>query len=73
VPDNRSLTINHVFRGKMTNNQEELIMWVYLLTEPGLWTVGFYDPNGQFHSDSDCDSKKEAAKRVNYLNGGNDE
>ena len=20
--------------------------WVYIRTEPGLWTVGFYDPDG---------------------------
>jgi len=22
-------------------------MWVYKRTEPGLWTVGFYDPSGK--------------------------
>ena len=25
-------------------------MYVYIQTEPGLWTVGFYSPDGKFHS-----------------------
>jgi hypothetical protein len=45
-------------------------MWVYRLTEPGLWTVGFYAPDGKWYTDSDWDNKKEAAERVHYLNGG---
>lgn len=44
-------------------------MWIYIQTEPELWTVGFYDPNGIFHSDSDHDSKQKAGDRVAYLNG----
>jgi len=40
------------------------------MTEPGLWTVGFYNPDGEFITDSDHDSKEDAAKRVHYLNGG---
>lgn len=43
--------------------------WIYKQTEPGLYTVGFYAPNGEFHTDSDHDSKEEAAKRCHYLNG----
>ena len=46
-------------------------MWVYKQTEPGLWTVGFYDPEGKWHTDSDWNSKAEAAVRVHYLNGSN--
>lgn len=45
-------------------------MWVYIQSEPRLWTVGFYDPKGKFHSDSDHGSPEAAAKRVAYLNGG---
>lgn len=47
--------------------------WVYITSEPGLLTVGFYDPNGKWHPDSDATTREEAAKRVHYLNGGNDE
>lgn len=46
-------------------------MYVYILSEPGLWTVGFYDPTGLWHSDSDHDTKSAAAARVAYLNGSN--
>jgi hypothetical protein len=44
--------------------------WVYIKSEPELWTVGFYDPSGKWNADSDHDSREEAAKRVHYLNGG---
>lgn len=44
--------------------------WVYKQTEPGLlWTVGFYDPDGKWHPESDWGDPKEAAARVHYLNG----
>ena len=46
--------------------------FVYLKSEPQLWTVGFYDPSGKWHSESDHDTKEEAAKRVAYLNGKSD-
>lgn len=47
-------------------------MYVYLLTEtnPNLYTVGFYDPEGVWHSESDHETKREATARVVYLNGG---
>jgi hypothetical protein len=45
--------------------------WVYLNSEPQLWTVGFYDSNGEWHPESDHASEQEAALRVNFLNGGN--
>ena len=46
-------------------------MWVYIESEPGLWTVGFYDPSGEWHPDSDHTSRESAGKRVAYLNGAN--
>lgn len=46
-------------------------MYVYIRSEPGLWTVGFYDPEGMWHPDSDYNTPEEAAKRVHFLNGGN--
>lgn len=45
--------------------------YVYKRTESRLWTVGFYDPQGRWHSESDHSSPEEAARRVHYLNGGN--
>lgn len=47
------------------------IMYVYIQSEPGLWTVGFFDPQGNWHTDSVHDVKEEAAKRVAWLNGAN--
>ena len=46
--------------------------WVYIRSEPGLYTVGFYDPDGKWHPDSDWETTQEAAARVHYLNGGHD-
>lgn len=45
-------------------------MYVYKDSEPGLYTVGFYAPDGNWHSESDHDSREAAADRVRYLNGG---
>lgn len=28
-------------------------MWVFIESEPGLWTVGFYDPEGKWQAESD--------------------
>jgi hypothetical protein len=44
--------------------------YVYMSFEPGLWTVGFYDPAGKWQPESDHGSSEEAAKRVAWLNGG---
>lgn len=35
-----------------------------------LYTVGFYDPSGKWHPDSDHTDQEKAAQRVAYLNGG---
>ena len=43
--------------------------WVYIKSEPNLYTVGFYSPNGEWHTDSDHETKKAAAERTAYLNG----
>ena len=45
-------------------------MYVYIRSEPGLWTVGFYDPSGKWYAESDHDTRESAATRVHYLNGG---
>jgi len=44
-------------------------MYVYIRSEPGLWTVGFYSPDGEWHPESDHESIEEAAARVAWLNG----
>jgi len=44
-------------------------MYVYIRSEPQLWTVGFYKPNGEWVPESDHSSRDEAAKRVAWLNG----
>lgn len=49
---------------------EDKTCWVYIRSEPGLWTVGFYSPDGRWHSDSDHNSRDDARERVHYLNGG---
>jgi hypothetical protein len=43
--------------------------YVYIRTEPQLWTVGFYDPAGKFQPESDHSSPGEAAERTAYMNG----
>lgn len=48
-------------------------VWVYVKSEPNLFTVGFYTPNGEWMPESDHSSSEEAAKRVNYLNGGKED
>jgi hypothetical protein len=44
-------------------------MYVYIRSEPGLWTVGFYSPDGKWHPESDHNDRDEAAERVAWLNG----
>jgi len=44
-------------------------MWVYIKSEPGLWTVGYSSVDGEWVTDSDHNDREEAAKRVAWLNG----
>lgn len=45
--------------------------WVYIKTEARLYTVGFYDPEGKWHPESDYNTADEAVERIRYLMGGN--
>ena len=45
-------------------------MFVYIQSEPQLWTVGIYASDGKFIPERDHGLSKEAADRVCYLNGG---
>jgi len=47
-------------------------MYVYIKSEPGLWTAGFYDPSGKWQPESDWPTAHEAAMRVAWLNGKKD-
>lgn len=47
--------------------------YVYIRSEPSLYTVGFYDPRGQWQAESDHETREQAAERVHYLNGGEQE
>jgi hypothetical protein len=55
-----------------TLREKERMMYVYKRTEPGLWTVGFYDPKGKWEPESDHSSSDAAAERVRWLNGSPD-
>ena len=44
-------------------------MYVYIRSEPMLWTVGFYTPAGLWVTESDHSTADDAAKRVAWLNG----
>ena len=44
-------------------------MYVYIRSEQSLWTVGFYDPNGEWQPEFDHDTAYAAAKRTAWLNG----
>lgn len=46
-------------------------MYVYLQSEPGLFTVGFYSPVGEWCPESDHATREGAALRVSFLNGNN--
>ena len=48
-------------------------MYVYKQTErnPALYTVGYYDPAGNWEPESDHSDKEKAARRVAFLNGAN--
>lgn len=38
--------------------------------EPGLWTVGHYQPDGKFYPEADYTDQAEAGQRCHFLNGG---
>ena len=47
--------------------------YVYIRSETGLFTVGFYRPGGEFETDSDHTDRASARELVHYLNGGEKE
>lgn len=46
--------------------------YVYVRTTghgENFYVVGFFDPNGKWHPEQDCNTREEAAERVAWLNG----
>jgi hypothetical protein len=44
-------------------------VYVYREIGPDLFAVGFYDPSGKWHEDTEHRRRETAAKRVAWLNG----
>lgn len=44
-------------------------MYVYIKSEPQLWTVGHYDPSGKWEPESDHGTRDAATERTAWLNG----
>lgn len=38
-------------------------------TGESFYVVGFFDPSGKWHAESDQDTREDAAKRAAWLNG----
>ncbi len=43
--------------------------WVFIRSEPSLYTVGHYAPDGEWHPEGDY-NLDDARKQCHYLNGG---
>ena len=57
---------------KIVAELQDRVSYVYVQSEPTLWTVGFYEPDGEWTAESDHATPERAAARVRYLNGGKD-
>lgn len=44
-------------------------MWVFFYSV-GVWQVGFFSPDGEWHGESEHKVKNAAAARCRWLNGG---
>ncbi len=73
MPKIRNYPYNTLEGSPSLKRKESNTMYVYIKSEPTLWTVGFYSPDGEWNSESDYETKELAAERVHYLNGGNNE
>lgn len=47
-------------------------MYVYIHSEPRVWTVGHYTGYGEFVPEGDYNDPEDAADRVHWLNGRSD-
>jgi hypothetical protein len=55
----------------LVKERKENKMYVYIVSY-GIFTVGFYRPDGEWVPESDHGTSEEAAGRAHYLNGGVD-
>jgi hypothetical protein len=50
-----------------------MFTWIYYLSQPDLFSVGYYGADGRIaFVNSDHVLREDAAARVNYLNGGHE-
>lgn len=73
IPEGVANDINQkirVYISELENGRNSMYVYIRLKGEK-VYTVGFYSPDGEWNSDSDCDTVVKAAERVHYLNGGN--
>lgn len=47
------------------------LLWLYRRTAEFTWSVGYFDPDGDWHQDSTHSTPGCAARRVHWLNGDN--
>lgn len=47
--------------------------WLYIESEPGLYTVGYYDQKNKWHPISDHESEREALAKIRHLHGVSDQ
>jgi len=45
-------------------------MYTIINSEPGVYSVGFYSPNNEWHTYENFADKEKAEEKCNYLNGG---
>jgi len=64
------MEIDQTVKAELYDGELYETCWVYVQSEPNLWTVGHYGPGGKWNSESDHSSKEDAATRCHWLNGG---
>lgn len=68
--DNPALPHCKKFQPELDKKEDR--MYIYVESKPGLYTIGFYTPNGEWIPESDCIDKVDAVNRVALLNGNDD-
>ena len=45
-------------------------MYIFQKTEPGIWSVGDFNTDGKWETESEFPTAAEASQRAHFLNGG---